>query len=399
MNSIPWASARSQALQTTLAPLMATLLDPDVQAGRAAPGACDFYFGNPQEFPLQGYVEALQRWVSPQDKDWYAYKLSEPTAQQAVARSLNTWRGVGYHPDDVLMTTGAFAGLAIALHTLVDPQDEVIFLSPPWFFYEPMIQAAFGTPVRVLVDRVTFELDLQAIEAAISPRTRAVLVNSPNNPTGRIYSEASLRALAQILEAASQKHGRRIYLISDEAYSRIVFDRRTYFSPTQAYPHSLLVYTYGKTLLTPGQRIGYIALSPELPEREPLRQALMATQIVLGFAFPNALLQHAIGEIDALSVDIGHLQERRDQMVGALREQGYQLHSPEGTFYLLPRSPWKDDRAFTALLASQGVYCLPGSSVEMPGYFRIALTASDAMIQRSLPIFENALRSPQRPIS
>jgi len=120
---------------------------------------------------------------------------------------------------------------------------------------------------------------------------------------------------------------------------------------------------------------------------------------VLGFAFPNALLQHAIGEIDALSVDIGHLQERRDQMVGALREQGYQLHSPEGTFYLLPRSPWKDDRAFTALLASQGVYCLPGSSVEMPGYFRIALTASDAMIQRSLPIFENALRSPERPIS
>ncbi len=397
MNPIPWASARSQALQATLAPLMTTLLDPRLQAGRAAPGACDFYFGNPQELPLPGYVEALQRRVPPQDKDWFAYKMSEPAAQQAVARSLHRWRGVAYHPDDILMTTGAFAGLAIALHTLLDPQDEVIFLSPPWFFYEPMIQSAFGTPVRVSVDRETFELDLAAIQEAISPRTRLVLVNSPNNPTGKIYSEASLRALAHMLEAASLKVGRRIYLISDEAYSRIVFDRRAYFSPTQAYPHSLLIYTYGKTLLTPGQRIGFIALAPDLPEREPLRRALMATQILLGFAFPNALLQHAIGEIDALSIDLRHLQQRRDLMVGALRELGYQLHSPEGTFYLLPRSPWSDDRAFTAQLASQGVYCLPGSSVEMPGYFRISLTASDAMIQRSLPVFENALQSAPRP--
>jgi aspartate aminotransferase len=251
MSSIPWASARSQVLQTTLAPLPATLLDPRIQAGRAAPGACDFYFGNPQEFPLPGYVEALQRWVPPQDKDGFTYKMSEPAAQRSVARSHHAWRGVDYHPEDVLMTTGAFAGLAIALHSLVDPQDEVIFLSPPWFFYEPMIQAASGTPVRVLVDRATFEMDLEAIETAISPRTRAVLVNSPNNPTGRIYSEASLRGLGQRLEAASQKHRRRIYLISDEAYSRIVFDRRTYFSPTQAYPHSLLVYTCGKTCSLP----------------------------------------------------------------------------------------------------------------------------------------------------
>src|SRR5262249_13180252 len=152
--------------------------------------------------------------------------------------------------DDVLMTTGAFAGLSVTLKTLIDPGDEVIFVSPPWFFYEALIAAEGGVPVRVRMRPPDFSLDIDALGAAISPLTRAVIVNTPNNPTGRIYSKAELTALADVLERASAESGRRVYLLSDEAYSRIVFDQRQFVSPTSFYPWSVLIYTYGKTLLT-----------------------------------------------------------------------------------------------------------------------------------------------------
>ena len=148
-----------------------------------------------------------------------------------------------------------------------------------------------------------------------------------------------------------------------------------------------MVYTYGKTLLTPGQRLGYIALSPEMEGREQVRAAVFSSQILSGFASTNALLQHAMADLQPLSIDVEHLQYKRDWLVGALRDSGYDVHSPEGTFYLLPRSPLEDDVAFTDLLAEEKVYCLPGQVVEMPGYFRISLTANDEMIERAIPRF------------
>ncbi len=354
------------------------------------PNVCDFAFGNPHEMPLTGFVETLQRWVVPQNKDWFAYKDNEATARRTVADSLRKWRRMPFEADDIFMTTGAFGAMAVALHTLVDPGDEVIFNSPCWFFYEPMIATVDGVPVRVKVQPETFDLDLDAIGSAITNKTRAIFINSPCNPTGRIYSAETLKELAQMLTDASERNGRTIYLLSDEAYSRIIFDGREYPSPTAYYPNSVLLYTYGKVLLTPGQRIGYIALPPTMPQREQLRNALFVMQITTGWTFPNALLQHAIADLDKLSIDIAHLQEKRDWMVGALREIGYQVHEPEGTFYLLPRSPWADDWAFSELLAEYDVLCMPGRVVELPGYFRISLTANDSMIERALPGFEKA---------
>jgi aspartate aminotransferase len=231
-----------------------------------------------------------------------------------------------------------------------------------------------------------------AIKAAIGPRTRAIIINSPHNPTGKIYSHATLEGLAGLLTHASAHIGHPIALISDEAYSRIIFDGRAYPSPTAFYPHTFLIYTYGKTLLTPGQRIGYIALPPTMPGREQLRTALFVSQLVTGYAFPNALLQHALRDLEQLSIDIDHLQRKRDRMVAALRDIGYDLHVPEGTFYLLPRSPLADDLAFIELLAEQDIFCLPGTVVELPGYFRISLTANDAMIEQALPGFATALQ-------
>jgi aspartate aminotransferase len=384
-------------VQQHLGAVMLVLTDPQISSRNDDPESCDFLLGNPQEMPLPGYSAALKRQVEPQNKDWFAYKMNEPKAQEVIAASLRQMQGITYQPEDITMTTGAFAALALSLTAVVDPGDEVIFISPPWFFYETLILGAGCKPVRVKVDVRTFEPDLAALEAAITARTRAIIVNSPNNPTGKIYSPQVLSDLASLLTAAQKRTQRPIYLLSDESYNRIVYDGRRFPSPTAFYPYSFLIYTYGKTLLAPGQRIGYIALPPDMPEREMMRNALLTAQFLLGWPFPNAILQYAIPELENLSIDIQHLQRKRDRLVTSLSEMGYDLHSPEGTFYLMPRSPLEDDRLFTRLLMAHKIYCLPGAAFEMPGYFRISLTANDAMIERSLPGFAAARQ--QVPVS
>lgn len=356
---------------------------------------CDFVFGNPHEMPLAGFTAAMQREIVPRNKDWHAYKLNERASQEVVAATLRDLRGLPFEEDDIFMTNGAFAALAVTLNSIVDAGDEVIFISPPWFFYEAMIVGAGGKAVRVKIDADTFDLDLPAIQAAITPRTRAIIINSPHNPTGKIYPAATLTALAEILTAASHAAGKTIYLLSDEAYSRIIFDDNPYPSPVSFYPNTFLIYTYGKTLLTPGERVGYIALSPNMADRETVRVAVFGTQFVTGFAFPNSLLQHALGDLEKLSIDVPHIQEKRDWMVGALREMGYDVHLPEGTFYLVVKSPLPDDYAFAELLAEHDILVLPGVIAELPGYFRISLTANDSMIERSLPGFAAAIKHAQ----
>lgn len=360
------------------------------------PIICDFVAGNPHEMPLPAFVEALQRRSVPQDKDWYAYKGNEPSARLVVADTLVKRHRHAFSAEDIFLTNGAFAAIAVALCSIVDPGDEVIFISPPWFFYKALIATYGGKPIGVDIDKQTFDLDIDAIGAAITARTRAIIINSPHNPTGKIYPPETLKRLAHLLTDASERNERTIYLLADEAYNRIVFDGRDFHSPTNFYPYSLLLYTYGKTLLTPGQRIGYIALPPTMPNREQFRTAIFAAQFVTGYAFPNALLQHALPDIAELSIDIGHLQHKRDRLVEALRSLGYDLHTPEGTFYLFPRSPWNDDVAFVDLLTTYDIFCLPGSVMDWPGYFRISCTANDAMIERAIAGFAAAIQQAPR---
>ncbi len=389
-------SRQMQQLMGVLTPVMRFFNDSPYARHAGEAGMADFAIGNPHELALPEFVSALQRQVPPRHESWYGYPNSLPGAQAAAARALSQRRGVTFAPEDVLLTNGAFVALAVALSVATDPGDEVIFISPPWFFYESLIAAAGAVPVRVKAERGTFDLDLEAIAAAITPRTSAIIINSPNNPTGVIYSPATLTALGQVLTAAGARHGRAITLLSDEAYSRIVFDGQPYYSPTAYYPQSLLIYTYGKTLLAPGQRLGYIALPPDLPDRERLRSAFFVAQLMSGYAFPNALLQHALPELENVSIDMTHLQHKRDWMVAALRDMGYAVHVPQGTFYLLPRSPLADDWAFAERLEQKNILVLPGIIVEEPGYFRISLTANDQMIEQALPGFAAALSEARR---
>jgi aspartate aminotransferase len=355
---------------------------------RLRPGAIDLTFGNPQELPIPGFVEALARHLAPIDKDSYAYHRSDPEARAIVAKRLIEWRGLPFQPEDIALTPGAFGALAVAMDVLIDPGDEVVFSLPPWFLYEGMIINAGGVPVKVEVRSDDYDLDLEAIAAAIGPRTRVVIVNTPNNPTGRIYPASTLEALADLLRERSGE--RPIYLLADEPYSRLVFSDCQFVSPAAFYDHTLISYSYGKVLLTPGQRIGLLAVNPSMPNREEMHSLIEFAQIAGGWLFPNAVMQRAIGDLEQLSIDMRALEAKRDLMTAGLDRLGYSLKKPEGTFYLWARSPDADDFQFFYRLAERGVLVLPGSVAEGPGHFRISLTGSRQMLEDSLEAFEAA---------
>ena len=336
-------------LRESIAPFMAFFSGPFSRLN-SNPEIANFAVGNPQDFPMPAYVDSLREHLEPRRRDWFAYKDSEPKSRIAVARGLSKRTGMKWDPADVAMTNGGFAALAVAMRALVEPGDEVIFLSPPWFFYEFMILAADGVPVRLHLAPPAFEPDLEAIAAAITPRTRAIIFNSPHNPSGRVYPLETLQALATTLTDASGRIGHPIYLISDEPYNRILFDGRRFHSPAEAYPYTVVTYSYGKQLLAPGMRIGYLTVPPTMPDREAFRETVFVAQFATGYAFPNALLQHAIEDLEELSIDVAAMQRRRDRLVAALREIGYETTMPEGSFYVMARAPIADDVAFCDLL-------------------------------------------------
>ena len=391
------AARRITALQERLRPLMDFLGHSEYARRSGDPDVADFVLGNPQEMPLQGLVDAVQHHAVPQNKNWFAYAFHNHASAEVVARSLGASTGLPFEADDVLFAPGTFGGLATALRGLVDPGDEVIFISPPWFFYESMIEVLGATPVRVKLQAPRFRLDADAIRAVITPRTRAVLVNSPQNPTGHVYTREELNALADVLNAASSEAAARqkppIVLISDESYNRVLFDGRTFVSPAVAYPHTFVLYTYGKQLLAPGERIGYIAMSPRIEGRGELRESLRFSQIVGGWQIPNNTLMRAIPDLEAISIDVGAIQRRRDRLHAELTRMGYEVMCPEATFYMMVRSPMADEWAFVDRLAQHNVFVGPGAIFEMPGYFRISMTASDEMVTRALPGFKAAITS------
>ena len=361
------------------------------------PGVVDLLFGNPHDMPIPAYVEALQRHVVPQDPSWFAYKFDEPVATATAAAGLGRHTGFDWNDDDIAMTNGGWGAIAVAIRALVEPGDEVIYYDPPWFFYDLLIRGAEATPVPLQLEPPRFSPDSDRLAAAITPRTRAVLVNTPHNPSGRILDAAELDALADVLRDASNRHGRPIYLLSDEAYRVIALDGRRAPSPAEHYDRTLVLYSYGKQLLAPGQRIGYLALSPRIPaeERATLREAVRTAQFVNSYSWPNALLQRALPDFADLVIDLSAIERRRDLLVPALQRLGYEPTTPEGTFYLMARSPVEDDLAFVDRLAHGDTYVLPGTTVMMPGWFRVSLTASDSMVEASVERFASA-REPVR---
>ena len=357
---------------------------------RFDPEVCDFTFGNPHEFPLAGLVTAIRERAVPHDKNWFAYKTSEDEPRAFLADCLTRELGLPFAPTDIALTTGAFAAIMVAFHQVLDPGDEAIFSEPAWFCYEPLLLAAAAVPRKIALREPRFDLDLNAVDAAITARTRLVIVNTPHNPTGRIYDREILEQLAELLERASARIGHRIYLLSDEPYRRLRFDGRRFDTPAAVYPWTFISYSYGKVLLAPGQRLGYLAISPLMPaaDRRAFSDAMMAAQMALGWCFPNAVMQYALPDLETLSIDRAALARRRDRLMEVLGAAGYEVLRPEGTFYLWSKWPTGDPVEVWDRLADRNVFVLPGAIMNAPGYFRISLTASDAMVERALPAFD-----------
>jgi len=386
--NLPVARQTARAL-ASVASLMRFLMQPrDLEH----PDACDFLAGNPQELASPAYIETVQRAVVPDSPSYYSYGRPWQPAVRAVTAALAERLGLELEPEDVFLTRGASSGLATALRALIDPGDEVVMMSPPWFFYESMVLGEGAEPVKVPLAGDAFDLDPDAIRQAITPRTRAVIVNTPHNPSGRIYPEEQLRELAAVLERASARIDRRIYLLSDEAYARILFDGRHMITPALFYPATFMLHSYSKTLLAPSQRAGYMAMPPTMPDREQLRFALIAASLG-GGSVPDTVMQHAMPELEKMIVDIHALEGRRDRLVFELRRMGYSVASPEAGFYLFPQSPIPDATEFCDWLAERKVYTLPGEAFEKPGHWRLSLTATDAMVDRALPILAEAIQT------
>jgi aspartate aminotransferase len=386
-------SRRVRAAEDAFAPVADFYFRSRYAQRRFEQGVADFTFGNPHEMPLDGFVSALRDAAVPQDKDWFAYKTSEDEPREFLAEHVGPELGLVFEPEDFALTAGAFGAIALAFRLILDVGDEAVFCEPAWFCYEPMLLATDAVPRKVRLDPARFDLDLAAIEAAITAKTRLVIVNTPHNPTGRIYDAASLRALAELLDLASARIGRRIFLLSDEPYRRLRFDGRDFTSPATLYPWTLISYSYGKILLTPGQRLGYLAVSPMMPDetRKSIREATFAAQMALGWTFPSALMQHALPALESLSIDQAALTRRRDHLVAALAGAGYGPLEPEGTFYLFSRWPQGDPEVAWNRLADRDVFVLPGSILAAPDHFRISLTASDAMVEQGLQAFGEAV--------
>ncbi len=379
-------SQRSAASIGAISPVTSFL----ARMGEAAdrPGAMDFTFGNPHEMPLPGLVDAIRAQVEPRSESWFAYTTHDATAQDVIANGLRDELGLPFESADIALTQGAFGAIELAFALLTDVGDEVVVPVPGWFCYAPMLRTAALVPVGADLAEPSFDLDLDAIARAITPRTRIVIVNSPANPTGRVYPRAQLESLATLLEEASARHGRRIWILSDEPYRRIRFDGVPFTSPAAVYPWTLIDYSYGKVLLAPGQRLGYLALAPAMPAdtRAELRDALIPEQLAIGWGFPDAVMQYAAPALERVSIDIDELTVKRDLMHGALTAAGIEMASPEGTFYLWGRAPGGDGDGFTDRLGARDVHLMPGRLFERPAHFRISLTATRDTIERALPI-------------
>jgi aspartate aminotransferase len=382
-------SSRIRAAEAAFSAMRRFYLSSRYAERRFHPDISDFTFGNPHELPLPGLVAAIRERAQPHDTNWFAYKTTEEEPQAFLAESVSRELGLAFAPPDIALTTGAFAAIMVAFHLVLDAGDEAIFVEPAWFFYEPLLLAADAVPRKVGLKTPTFDLDLDAIDAAISSKTRLVIINTPHNPTGRIYPRDMLERLAGLLDRASARGGHRIYLLSDEPYRRLRFDGRGFDSPAAVYPWTFISYSYGKVLLAPGQRIGYLAISPLMPdaERRAFTDSMLSAQMALGWCFPNAVMQYAIPDLETLSIDQLALARRRNQLMPTLSASGYDVLPPEGTFYLWSKWPDGDPARLWNHLADRNVFVLPGSLMNAPSYFRISLTASDEMVERALPAF------------
>ncbi|MDZ4165077.1 MAG: pyridoxal phosphate-dependent aminotransferase [Smithellaceae bacterium] len=352
----------------------------------------DFSLGNPNIEPPSQVKEHLQSIINQASPGMHAYmpNAGYPETRAALAEHISRQNGISLSGDQVVMTCGAGGALNVVLKTLLDPGDEVVIPAPYFVEYRFYVDNAGGETVLAKT-REDFSLDISALDQAIGPRTKVVLINSPNNPTGKVYDEASLKQLATLLREKSRRHGRDIFLVSDEPYRDIAFDVKIP-GILGLYQNSIVVSSYSKSLSLPGERIGYIAANPAIAAIEEIMGGLVLCNRILGFVNAPALMQRLIARLQGVTVNVEEYRRKRDLLCRGLGQLGYKFNLPEGAFYLFPESPIPDDVEFIRILQKQRILAVPGSGFGGPGYFRIAYCVADETITRAMEGFDRAMR-------
>lgn len=350
----------------------------------------DFTLGNPDVEPPAEFHAALRRLAEAPLPGMHRYmnNAGYPETRTAVAAKLAGDSGLPVTADHIVMTCGAGGALNVALKTILNPGEEVIILAPYFVEYKFYIDNHGGIPVEVWTQRDSFHLDLAAIEAAITSKTRAVIINSPNNPTGVIYSTEELTALGELIRKAQQHTGHQVYVISDEPYARIAYDGKQVPSIFPLIESSLIVTSHSKDLALPGERIGYLAANPRMATAMQFMEGAVFCNRTLGFVNAPALMQRLVAGLQHCSVDIDAYQEKRDLFCNLLSRLGFELVRPDGAFYLFPKSPLADDVEFVKLAQKHHILLVPGSGFGAPGHFRIAYCVDTGIITRSIPAWE-----------
>jgi aspartate aminotransferase len=348
----------------------------------------DFSLGNPDVPPPPAVKETLLALINNENTNHgYMSNPGYPHVRKSVADYLNREFNVGLTQDLVVMTVGAAGALNDTLRALVNPGEDILVPAPYFVGYNQYAFVA-GANLKTAPTLSDFHLDLEAIKAAITQNTRVMLINSPNNPTGVVYTKKELMGLGKLLEEASLKFGKRIYLVSDEPYRKIVYGVSVP-SVFDVYPHTIMLTSYSKELSLAGERIGYLAIHPKAEDAAMIAGAAGVTNTMMYVNAP-ALFQQVVGQLQGVTVDIDIYKKRRDMFCEGLHGAGYEFDVPEGAFYLFPKSPLENDLEFVGLLKEQNILAVPGTGFGGPGFFRLSYAVPEKTITRSLEGFKRA---------
>ena len=345
----------------------------------------DLSLGNPIVEPPAEFFQELKKIAENPTSGMHRYMSNAGyiETRAAVAEQLSLETGIKFTASDVIMTHGAAGALNVVLKTILNHGDEAIIFAPYFAEYVHYIDNHYGVS-RILPTDEQFAPRVDELEQTINRRTRAVLINSPNNPSGAVYSEERLREIGEVLRKKETELGTHILLISDEAYRKLIYDGLKYPFPVHHHSNSIIATSHSKDLALPGERIGYIAVHPQCNDRENLVNGFIHVNRTLGFVNATALMQHIVRHLQGVTVSVAEYQKKRDFMLDNLSGMGYEIVKPQGAFYIFPKSPIEDDVAFVRELLQLKVLTVPGSGFGTPGYFRIAYCVEDKVLEGSL---------------
>lgn len=359
---------------------------------RFGPRVVDLSYANPYAGPAEEVMQVLRQTTAERKGLSLQYTpcAGRTATRRAIAAQLEQEYALPFRFQDVIMTSGGMAGLNVACRALFRPADEVIVLTPCWQDY-PLYLRNLNIPYRLVPLRPDKHLDLNAIRRSIGPATRGVLFSHPCCPTGVVYGDEEIAGLARILNDAQSLFGTSLYIVSDEVHRHLVWSGASYVSPLRMYPRSVTIYSFGKALSLQGQRIGYVAVSPQMPDREEARTALERCVRLMGFGSPASLMQYAVCDLVAYKPSTEPMSRVQAHVRTTLSRYGYEVCHGDATFYVYIKSPMADDFLFAERLASCGVLVVPSTLFHDPGYVRLSLTARPEAIDAALPVFDSVL--------